>query len=246
MHEPAATRCHNCGSAEVQVYCSNCGQKHYKSRLDWNIFFEELNLATVHLSSRLLVTLKRMLLDPGRLVNDYFNGMRKSVQGPITYLLLGFIFYQIAVLISKPYGLETGTFGNGSMDRAAMAITIAGALVIGYLAATRGRLTFVETAVFYCYMNGTSLFLLPLFVGIQLWGPIHFAVSNIGTEFRFLIVDLPFYCLEVNTAIRSASARRIPKSRLFLAAVLTFCYAMLIGYDFSGPHLIKKFLLSGH
>ena len=97
--EPTWT-CVTCGANASGDYCSQCGEKHVAGR---DISFAHLGAealeAFFHLDSKLLLTLRTLFLQPGRLTADFFLGRRKPFMAPLqTFLVCNLIFFVLQPL----------------------------------------------------------------------------------------------------------------------------------------------------
>jgi hypothetical protein len=86
--------CKSCGNRFAGKYCNRCGEKvytkHDKSIV--NIFEEGFHFIT-HFEGKLLTSLKVIFTDPGKLSQDYCNGIRKKYFKPISFFLLMVVLY---------------------------------------------------------------------------------------------------------------------------------------------------------
>ncbi|MBN1821317.1 MAG: DUF3667 domain-containing protein [Prolixibacteraceae bacterium] len=88
MTEIPETRiCKNCGSSQVENYCSHCGQKVYKKRFTIKSFFAVL-FDALNLEKGILYTLKMLFVNPGKVIHDYLSGSTKRYVNPLNYLLI--------------------------------------------------------------------------------------------------------------------------------------------------------------
>ncbi|HEY5641946.1 MAG TPA: DUF3667 domain-containing protein [Woeseiaceae bacterium] len=102
MNEPAEQspgnpQCLNCGATLLGQYCGNCGQR-ASSRLIsiWELLRDAFG-DLLDLDSRLWLTLKPLLIRPGRLTLDYLQGKRVRYMPPFRmYLVLSVVFFIIA------------------------------------------------------------------------------------------------------------------------------------------------------
>ncbi len=89
-----ATTCKNCGNNFQGKYCNNCGEKVYsqKDRSVIHILSEGMHFIT-HLEGTLFNTIRVIFTKPGKLSEDYCNGVRKKYFKPISFFLLLVILY---------------------------------------------------------------------------------------------------------------------------------------------------------
>ena len=97
-HEPAAGAglCLNCGAAAPGHYCQECGQHtqlHVPSATE---FLHEFVGHYVALEGKLWATLRRLILHPGALTNDYIAGRRVRYVEPLrVYLTFSILFFAL-------------------------------------------------------------------------------------------------------------------------------------------------------
>ena len=103
--EAPGEACPNCGHPGLVAYCSRCGEKR-RDRSDYQLssiaseaFSEIANLE----HSKLWQTLRLLLLKPGQLTRDHWDGIRVRYLGP---LKLYFIFFALSLLL---YSIHQGT-----------------------------------------------------------------------------------------------------------------------------------------
>jgi hypothetical protein len=95
------TTCKNCNLDFDGLYCCHCGQKNYteKDKMVGQLLKEGLRLIT-NFEGQLFVSLKTLLLHPGRLTKDYCLGRRKRYMKPVSLYLIMVIAYLLFPLFS--------------------------------------------------------------------------------------------------------------------------------------------------
>jgi len=88
------TNCKSCSTKFSGNYCSNCGEKLIDpaDRSVKNIFGEFVSLLTFA-DSKILRTLKLLILSPGQLSTNYVNGVRVKFMRPLQIFFLANLFY---------------------------------------------------------------------------------------------------------------------------------------------------------
>jgi len=92
--------CLNCGAIPVGRWCHECGQKsgHMHSSV-LHLLAEFLETFT-HADSRFWRTMRRLVLDPARLTNDYLAGKRVSEIPPLRlFFIMLFLLFGVGTLI---------------------------------------------------------------------------------------------------------------------------------------------------
>jgi hypothetical protein len=88
-------------------YCPNCSQANSTKKLSLKDFIEEFLGSIVDYDSRLLKTVKSLLLRPGRITLDYVAGKRVSYTNPFRFLLSLAIIYFLLISFSGDFsGLD--------------------------------------------------------------------------------------------------------------------------------------------
>ncbi|MFC2086326.1 DUF3667 domain-containing protein [Bacteroidota bacterium] len=82
-----STVCKNCGSKNIESFCSECGQKTYTEKFTLKSFFAII-LQTFDIDRGFLYTLKMLFKDPGKIIHEYLNGRTKGYFNPLKYLLI--------------------------------------------------------------------------------------------------------------------------------------------------------------
>jgi hypothetical protein len=124
---PAASRaaCQNCGAVLLGEHCYACGQpvrglvRHFSSIL--GDFFDTV----FNIDSRVFRTLGPLLLKPGHLSNEYFEGRRVRYVSPVRL----FVFLSIVTFFVAAFSVDFGdaniNVGNRDNDNLAAATTVA-------------------------------------------------------------------------------------------------------------------------
>ncbi len=101
--------CKNCKNSFHGSFCNNCGQKvineRYTIKYLISLIFESFNI-----ENGLLYTAKLLFVNPGKLINEYWNGKTKDYYNPLKYLL-------IVTGMSALFSVWTGVF-DSSMQNA--------------------------------------------------------------------------------------------------------------------------------
>ena len=118
---PAAApeRCKNCGAVLAGRFCANCSQAadvHVPTTVE---LVHELMEGVLHTDSRLWRTLRLLLLNPGRLTEEFVAGRRMAYLPPFRlYLVVSIIFFLLASLshphrdAARPDSVATGAAGH--------------------------------------------------------------------------------------------------------------------------------------
>jgi len=97
--------CKNCNHKieEDDLFCENCGAKVITHRITLRLLINEV-LAAIGLNNLYFTTLKKMLIAPNEVLNEYLNGVRKRYLAPFAFLAIGAGFsYLIFNLFPEDY-----------------------------------------------------------------------------------------------------------------------------------------------
>jgi hypothetical protein len=97
-----APRCLNCGERLLGSFCSNCGQETLDLHRPLRVLVSDVVGDILNLDTRLLRTLRPLLLRPGVLTREYLAGRRACHVPPLkTYLIAALIFFGVLALLPK-------------------------------------------------------------------------------------------------------------------------------------------------
>ena len=94
--------CMNCGAVLHGPYCSNCGQKVTDLKQSFWSFLMEYLANAFQLDTRLLPTLREMVIHPGRLTQEFFKGRINSYVHPLkmNMFMLVIVIAMVALFMS--------------------------------------------------------------------------------------------------------------------------------------------------
>lgn len=92
--------CPNCGSTNIDNYCSSCGQKIFANRFTFKAFFEVIGNA-LNFERGFIHTAIGLFQNPGTVINNYLKGKTKSYINPLNYILIITGIYAFLVLSLK-------------------------------------------------------------------------------------------------------------------------------------------------
>lgn len=134
--------CLNCGAALSGAFCAVCGQSAHEGREPGiGHFLHELVHEFVHLDGKVFRTLKALLIEPGRLTDEYWKGRIASWVRPIRLFLVAAALHWLASTGVGPLNLqvilEREPSGEFAVSIASEPSTLAGKN--GRVAATPGE-----------------------------------------------------------------------------------------------------------
>lgn len=80
--------CLNCGFETAENYCINCGQSTSVGRITFRETFNDFFSSTFALEGPLFLTIKMLIVNPGRLFRDFIGGKRKSYYKPVAFFVV--------------------------------------------------------------------------------------------------------------------------------------------------------------
>jgi uncharacterized protein DUF3667 len=93
----ASSTCFNCGADLVGPYCANCGQKSQQLNPRLSDFLHEFFHELFHVDGKFFRSMKQLLLAPGFLTREAFEGRRTRWVTPIRlYLVFSVLYFAIA------------------------------------------------------------------------------------------------------------------------------------------------------
>ena len=96
---PGAPTCENCGKPLAGEFCAACGQRHETHVHTLGHFASEAFETVTHADSRLWRTLGYLLVKPGFLTREFFNGKRARYLPPFRlYIVISLLFFVVAGL----------------------------------------------------------------------------------------------------------------------------------------------------
>uniref|UniRef100_UPI00404B6AD8 DUF3667 domain-containing protein n=2 Tax=Gelidibacter sp. TaxID=2018083 RepID=UPI00404B6AD8 len=85
--------CKNCNSEVNSNYCHNCGQRTSIYKVTFSETFQDVINSMFSIDAPLWVTIKTLILNPGKLFRDYLSGKRKTYYKPVTFFILTTIVF---------------------------------------------------------------------------------------------------------------------------------------------------------
>ncbi len=88
--------CPNCENefSSENNYCPNCGQANKAHRLNFKYIVSDFLSANFSLDSKILITLKLLLISPATLTVEFLSGKRMKYISPVRlYLLISFVYF---------------------------------------------------------------------------------------------------------------------------------------------------------
>jgi hypothetical protein len=98
--------CKNCDTETTDLYCPHCGQPTKTKRIDWSIFSQEFIYNNFTLHKGLLFTIKSLIINPKRVIEDYLYGKRVKYTGAVLFYLFYFILAALFQLIKVQLGIQ--------------------------------------------------------------------------------------------------------------------------------------------
>ena len=218
--------CLNCGKSLHGDYCSHCGQKAKTGRITLAFLWEEAFHFFTHMESGFFFTSFRLLVAPGKTVEAFISGKRKSYQQPVSYFLIWTTLYILTLYwIDRLFGENTVIsymeyFGPGATTKYAIShLSLVLTFVIPFQALylllfiAPGKYNYYESLVAAIYAVGTIIQLQFLFAVLALL--IHF-FTGASTELMLSDTLKGGYLIWFVAGL----TRRQPVKKRFLRAAL--------------------------
>ena len=85
--------CKNCKFVTSGSYCNNCGQRTSVKKVTFSETFQDVINAMFSIDAPLWVTIKALVLNPGKLFRDFLSGKRKTYYRPVPFFILTTIVF---------------------------------------------------------------------------------------------------------------------------------------------------------
>ncbi len=94
---PDSALCHNCGNALSGPYCATCGQQAKPLNPSLHDLVHDVTHEMLHVDGRIFQSVKKLLLAPGYLTLELFNGRRARWISPLRlYLVFSLLYFAAA------------------------------------------------------------------------------------------------------------------------------------------------------
>lgn len=80
--------CKNCSTKVLDNFCTHCGQSIKVSKITVRDTLQDFLNSTFSVNAPLLVTLKLLVINPGKLYREFLNGKRKTYYKPVPFFIL--------------------------------------------------------------------------------------------------------------------------------------------------------------
>ncbi len=198
--------CKNCNSETTDQYCAHCGQCTSIKRIDWAFCTQEFIFNNFTFHKGMLFTIKSLLLNPKKMVENYLAGKRVGYTGAVQFFLFILIFKGIISLLVGDVGTdEPGTIMiNGASSpinieqytRPIIFIFTTVSALGNYLVFRSRKFNLAEHFFLNFYIIGMSFFIS--------------AVFNLVTFYKFPDLKLPvMFLIIISYYIRSFYDKKI-------------------------------------
>jgi len=103
MSEETSNTCKNCGTISELHYCPACGQRISVYKVTFKETFEDLADSLFTVNAPLIITLKLLIINPGKLFTSYLEGQRRKYYKPVAFFLLTTLVF---ILIRSLIGIN--------------------------------------------------------------------------------------------------------------------------------------------
>jgi hypothetical protein len=120
-----ASACPNCGQSFTGRFCSGCGQKVQFHGIGLHEFGHEVLHELAHVDDKIGSTIRLLLLHPGALTREFFEGRRARYLSPLRlYLICSAIFFWLALTVADPH--EIVRVGSGPPPKGTISFKLPG------------------------------------------------------------------------------------------------------------------------
>ncbi|MEO1526053.1 MAG: DUF3667 domain-containing protein [Planctomycetota bacterium] len=176
LENPSVEPCRRCQNDVTGPFCSACGLPRQVSRIDARFLATEI-AAVFNFKKGLFHTFRELLLHPGDSVRRYLCDDRSSLLKPISFLILGSLFYLLAHRVFQfqdGYVNYSGLEWSGSsipviMEWITQNYGLSNLIMAFYTAAwiklffRRYDFNFFEVLILLCYVIGVEMILFAIF-----------------------------------------------------------------------------------
>jgi hypothetical protein len=105
--------CPSCGHTMEQKFCSYCGEKRVNHH-DFSLkhFAEEALENITHFDNKFLRTIKVLITQPGKLTEDFSNGIRVRYMRPLQLFIVCNLIFFVSVIYWTPFSQPLNTYWN--------------------------------------------------------------------------------------------------------------------------------------
>ena len=228
----AASICPNCGHDRLERYCPRCGQSNRRFRQSVRPVVEDFLRETIGVDSRVLRTLKHLLLKPGHLSAEFSRDRRAGYVSPVRlYIFTNLAFFVVLSLTARHVfdvpGLLPTDFDLDALPLEPLfkLLMLCGLLpwAIAFAICYRGKKWYFVDHVVFC-------------MHIEAW---KFLLFGVGLSVGLAALVLPDYSVE--------GVQIFLISCWLLAPLAQACYNLIAMHRFYGekwmPTLIKWFIV---
>ncbi|MBA6155776.1 DUF3667 domain-containing protein [Tenacibaculum sp. S7007] len=95
MNKKGVVICKNCEVTTLGKYCNNCGQRTSIDEVSFKETFQDLVNGLFSINAPFFLTMKMLLINPGKLLREFLKGKRKIYYKPVSFFILTTILYLI-------------------------------------------------------------------------------------------------------------------------------------------------------
>jgi len=170
-------KCSVCSSEINENYCPRCGQLYKNRRVSMMSFSADLFGNIFSLEKSFLKNMKIGIKDPGKLINNYWNGFRGYYYSPSKFLTIASLFFLIPILLSYDF------LGAVVTSRVAQQFSILAVLIVFF--------SLSSFMVYITYRKRFSEHLIMNIYNVSLWSIIFVPISillnilNVSKSLKF-------------------------------------------------------------
>lgn len=231
--------CKNCNSKIIENFCQQCGQRKSVYKVTFKETFQDFIDVIFSVNAPLFLTLKLLVVNPGKLFREYLSGRRKTYYKPVPFFILTtlmLIFFR-SILNYDPMSNMVAAGGEGineslinsagdfmskNINNIILSFVFAFAVFVKLFFSR--SYSFAEYIAVSFYVIGFYLFFTTVLIfGLQYLKPQFRMVPFIGMFF-YMIYALISFLKKKNT---------ITIIKIILVYFLSVIFFMIIGYGIS-------------
>ncbi|MET2985979.1 DUF3667 domain-containing protein [Aureibaculum conchae] len=233
------TYCKNCQSNLIANYCSKCGQRASVHKVTFKETLQDFIDVVFSVNSPLLLTLKLLVVNPGKLFREYLNGKRKTYYKPVPFfILVTLIFVLVKSLLNYDpmqnmveaggIGVSQNLITNAGVFMAKNVNNIIFTFVFTFAVAVKllffKRYTFAEYIAISFYVIGFYIVITTVLM---------FGLQYVGAQYRMVpfIVMLFYMIYALLSFFQRISFLNIIK--IIFIYFISVIFYMIIGYGLS-------------
>jgi len=231
--------CKNCESIAQGNYCNSCGQRTSVYKVTFKETIQDFVDAVFSVNSPLLLTIKLLVINPGKLFREYLQGKRKSYYKPVPFFILTTIVFVLVkalldydpmegMAIAGSEKIDMNLFNNAGIFMAKNSNNIIFVFVFTFALAI--KLLFFKRYQLAEYL-AVAFYIIAFYIIVTILSM--FYLKYVNTEYKMIpFIILFFYMIyALNSFFKGNIILVSVKSAL--AYIISIFFYMMLGYGIS-------------